>query len=70
VFELSKPLKPLQQLLGVLPAASRAFLPPAYRQLMTDVDSPMVHYYPLDFDTDLNGKTKDWEAIVLIPYVP
>lgn len=36
---------------------------------MTDMESPMISYYPLDFDTDLNGKTKDWEAIVLIPYV-
>jgi 5'-3' exonuclease len=36
---------------------------------MVDMDSPLYTYYPLDFDLDMNGKSKDWEAIVLIPYV-
>lgn len=67
-FELSKPFKPLQQLLAVLPSASSSCLPPAYRTLMTDLDSPLVSYYPLDFSLDMNDKKNDWEAIVLIPY--
>lgn len=68
-FELSKPFSPLQQLLGVLPPASRNFLPPAYRILMMDQSSPMNSYYPLDFEIDMNGKKNSWEGIVVIPYV-
>ncbi|CAH1644535.1 unnamed protein product [Spodoptera littoralis] len=36
---------------------------------MTDEDSPIVHYYPINFETDLNGKRNDWEAVVLIPFI-
>lgn len=31
--------------------------------------SPIIEYYPLDFQTDLNGKKQDWEAVVLIPFI-
>lgn len=36
---------------------------------MTDENSPIVEYYPTTFETDLNGKKNDWEAIVLIPFI-
>jgi 5'-3' exoribonuclease 2 len=39
-FELSEPFRPLEQLMGVLPPASRHALPPALQRLMTDEDSP------------------------------
>lgn len=67
-FAQGEPFKPLEQLLGVLPAASRSFLPPPFRVLMVDVDSPLQKYYPLEFELDMNGKKNDWEAIVVIPY--
>lgn len=59
----------LLQLLAVLPAASKHLLPTPFHDLMTDEDSPIVHYYPVHFDTDLNGKINDWEAVVLIPFI-
>lgn len=31
--------------------------------------SPIIDYYPLEFNTDLNGKRQDWEAVVLIPFI-
>ncbi|BFZ23484.1 hypothetical protein BsWGS_26524 [Bradybaena similaris] len=68
-FELSKPFLPFQQLMAVLPAASKELLPAAYQPLMTDPGSPIVDFYPVNFETDLNGKQQDWEAVVLIPFI-
>ena len=68
-FELSKPFPPLSQLLGVLPPASRSLLPAPYRQLMVGEGSELLEYYPADFKTDMNGKKRSWEAIVLIPFI-
>jgi 5'-3' exoribonuclease 1 len=36
---------------------------------MTDRLSPIAHFYPLEFEQDLNGKKQDWEAIVKIPFI-
>ena len=36
---------------------------------MVNDSSPVKDYYPIDFDTDLNGKLQDWEAVVLIPFI-
>uniref|UniRef100_I3ML90 5'-3' exoribonuclease 1 n=1 Tax=Ictidomys tridecemlineatus TaxID=43179 RepID=I3ML90_ICTTR len=68
-FELGKPFKPFEQLLAVLPAASKNLLPTCYQHLMTNEDSPIIEYYPPDFKTDLNGKQQEWEAVVLIPFI-
>uniref|UniRef100_A0A250Y7V8 5'-3' exoribonuclease 1 n=1 Tax=Castor canadensis TaxID=51338 RepID=A0A250Y7V8_CASCN len=68
-FELGRPFKPFEQLLAVLPAASKNLLPACYQHLMTSEDSPIIEYYPPDFKTDLNGKQQEWEAVVLIPFI-
>uniref|UniRef100_A0A3Q2FUM3 5'-3' exoribonuclease 1 n=1 Tax=Cyprinodon variegatus TaxID=28743 RepID=A0A3Q2FUM3_CYPVA len=68
-FDLGKPFMPFQQLLAVLPAASKELLPESYRDLMTSPSSPIIEYYPPDFKTDLNGKQQEWEAVVLIPFI-
>ena len=36
---------------------------------MTKENSPIIEFYPVKFDTDLNGKQQDWEAVVLIPFI-
>ncbi|XP_033150232.1 5'-3' exoribonuclease 1 [Drosophila busckii] len=68
-FQLGKPFLPFQQLLAVLPAASCKLLPEAYHELMLNAQSPLAEFYPQDFESDLNGKKHDWEAVVLIPFI-
>lgn len=68
-FELGKPFLPFQQLMSILPAASKDLVPKAYQALMESEESPVLDYYPKDFTTDLNGKQQEWEAVVLIPFI-
>lgn len=68
-FELGEPFKPFEQLLAVLPAASKSLLPSAYENLVTSPNSPLINFYPENFETDLNGKQQPWEAVVLIPFI-
>ena len=68
-FDLGTPFLPYQQLLSMLPPASKSLLPRAYQGLMLNEDSVLKEFYPVDFTTDLNGKQQDWEAVVLIPFI-
>ncbi|XP_028587031.2 5'-3' exoribonuclease 1 [Podarcis muralis] len=68
-LDLGKPFMPFEQLLAVLPAASKDLLPKCYQHLMTGEESPIIEYYPTEFKTDLNGKQQEWEAVVLIPFI-
>jgi 5'-3' exoribonuclease 1 len=36
---------------------------------MSEKESPIFHFYPSEFKTDLNGKKQEWEALVLIPFI-
>ncbi|XP_012270708.1 5'-3' exoribonuclease 1 [Orussus abietinus] len=68
-FDLGEPFLPFQQLLAVLPAASKSLLPEPFQELLTEEQSPIINYYPKEFKTDLNGKQQEWEAVVLIPFI-
>ncbi|KAJ5573751.1 uncharacterized protein N7459_008178 [Penicillium hispanicum] len=68
-FRLGKPFRPFDQLMGVLPDRSKKIVPPAYWELMTSPESPIVDFYPRDFELDMNGKKMEWEAVVKIPFI-
>ena len=68
-FEMGKPFLPFEQLLAVLPPASRELLPKPLQGLMMNETSPIIDYYPKDFECDLNGKQQEWEAVVLINFI-
>ncbi|CAF1146840.1 unnamed protein product [Rotaria sordida] len=68
-FQLGTPFKPFEQLLSVLPPTSCSLLPVKLQPLMTDPNSPLLYFYPKDFKLDQNEKKRDWEAIVLLPFI-
>ncbi|KAL1114837.1 hypothetical protein AAG570_007661 [Ranatra chinensis] len=65
----TKPFSPLEQLMGVFPAASSSHVPKPYAELMTAKDSTISDFYPDNFNVDLNGKKYAWQGVALLPFV-
>ena len=68
-FSVGIPIFPFQQLMSCLPPASSSLVPEPYRYLMTSPDSPIIHFYPGDFEVDMNGKKNPWEGVNLLPFI-
>ncbi|EEY15371.1 5'-3' exoribonuclease [Verticillium alfalfae VaMs.102] len=61
-FEKGRISKPFEQLMSVMPAASRRALPEVFHDLMLNEDSEVIDFYPQEFEIDLNGKKFAWQA--------
>lgn len=68
-FEKGTISRPFEQLMSVLPAASRDNLPEVFHSLMTDEDSEIIDFYPEEFEVDLNGKKMAWQGVALLPFI-
>ena len=68
-FELGQPLSPFEQLMACLPPGSVTLVPKLYQWLMTSPQSPIIHFYPEQFEIDMNGKKNPWEGVNLLPFI-
>jgi len=68
-FEKGRISKPFEQLMSVLPAASRHAIPSVFHDLMLEEDSEIIDFYPEDFEVDLNGKKFAWQGVALLPFI-
>lgn len=55
--------------MAVFPAGSKQHVPIPWQILMTDINSPIIDFYPEDFQVDLNGKKQSWQGVALLPFV-
>ena len=65
----SRPFKPYEQLLMVLPAQSRDLLPKSYQSLMVDPMSDIIEYYPKEYEIETTNKYYLWECQPILPYI-
>uniref|UniRef100_A0A8H7N5M3 5'-3' exoribonuclease n=1 Tax=Bionectria ochroleuca TaxID=29856 RepID=A0A8H7N5M3_BIOOC len=68
-FEKGRISRPFEQLMSVLPAASRHAIPEIFHPLMLEPDSEIIDFYPEDFLVDLNGKKFAWQGVALLPFI-
>ncbi len=68
-FDRGYIFKPFEQLMGVMPAASRHTIPEVFHDLMTEKDSEIIEFYPENFPIDLNGKKFAWQGVALLPFI-
>ena len=61
-----KSIKPLQQLLMVLPLASKNLLPLSYQKLM---QTSLKEYYPIHYELDFVMKTRYWQGTPIVPMI-
>lgn len=66
-FKLEKPFTPLEQLFFVLPSQNNSYLPKTYSKLMIDKKSPLIQYFPIDYDLDVVYGHVHYKSNPLLP---
>lgn len=64
-FTKGKPLRPMEQLLAVLPPLSKDLLPECLHRIF----ETLKDMYPLDFKVDMFQKCMDWQAVAILPFL-
>lgn len=64
-FVLGKPLKPLEQLMAVMPPLSRELLPGPLQALFEE----FKEFYPEEIKVDMFDKLLAWQGVALLPFV-
>ncbi|ELA41905.1 uncharacterized protein VICG_01089 [Vittaforma corneae ATCC 50505] len=64
-FTTGRPLKPLEQLLTVLPPSSKDLLPSCLHSVFDE----FKEYYPTEFKLDMFQKCMDWQAVPILPFI-
>jgi 5'-3' exonuclease len=60
---------PFEQLLIVLPPGSNQILPKELSHFMIDFESPIIEYYPINFQLDTLNKVFYWQCTPILPMV-
>lgn len=68
-FEVGRPFQPFQQLMAVLPSNSKTLLPECFHWLFDSLDSPIIDFYPKNFNIDMDGVKVPWGGVTLIPFI-
>jgi hypothetical protein len=73
-FTLGRPLRPLEQLVAVLPAESIMILPSPLRTLVTDPSSLLAPYFPTTLNIQksdgVSGAVAKWHGVLRLPFIP
>ena len=68
-FSGNYPLNIYDQLISILPPESVHLLPRNYHQLVLSPHSEIADFFPSSFYIDYDGKTQEYEGIVLLPFI-
>lgn len=64
-FNMGKPLKPLEQLLTVLPPLSKGIIPVCLHPIFEE----HKEFYPTEFKLDMFQKCMNWQAVPILPFI-
>tara|TARA_B100001094_G_C18171638_1_gene795457 strand:- start:450 stop:2171 length:1722 start_codon:yes stop_codon:yes gene_type:complete len=68
-FPKTFPMTPIEQLLAVLPPQNANMLPQTLQHLMTDEDSPVIHWYPKKIKLDVLKGMKNIYSDPILPEI-
>jgi len=68
-FEMGRASRPFEQLMSVFPKQSAHAIPGCYQHLLSDANSEIIDFYPINFRLDVNGAAYAWMGVNLLPFI-